>query len=173
MSRIPGVGGSHHFAWRAAPWRIASALILALFLAFPAHAVEPGEMLKDPVLEHRAREISKEIRCLVCRNESIDVSSADLAHDLRVLVRERLKAGDTNAEVKQYLVDRYGEFVLLEPRFSAANAFIWLAGPLALVIGLGAIFVYMRSRRPESAPSGPQKLTQAEEAALERALREQ
>lgn len=126
-------------------------LILALLLAVPAAAVQPDEMLADPGLEARAREISKEVRCLVCRNESIDDSNAELARDLRILVRERLVAGDSDAEVLSYLVDRYGEFVLLKPKFSAANAALWLAGPVAFLIGLGAIIAYLRARRPQAA----------------------
>ncbi len=131
-------------------------------------AVQPDEMLPDPGLEARAREISKELRCLVCRNELIDDSNADLAHDLRVIVRERLVAGDTDREVKQFLVDRYGEFVLLKPTFSAANAALWLAGPAVFLVGLVVAAVYLRRRRP-GAPDG---LSPQEQAALERALRE-
>jgi cytochrome c-type biogenesis protein CcmH len=142
--------------------------LVLLALAAPARAVQPDEMLADPALEARAREISQELRCLVCRNESIDDSNADLARDLRLLVREQLAAGDTNAEVKQFLVDRYGEFVLLRPTFSAANAALWLAGPLAFLLGLAVIVVYLR-RRP---PIAPRSLTPEEEAALERALRD-
>ena len=126
-------------------------LILALLLAVPAAAVQPDEMLADPGLEARAREISKEVRCLVCRNESIDDSNAELARDLRLLVRERLKAGDTNQEVIDFVVARYGEFVLLKPRFSAENALIWMAGPVVFVIGLGIAVVYLRRRRPRAA----------------------
>ena len=125
-------------------------LVLALVVAAPALAVEPGEMLADPVLEARARSISKEVRCLVCRNESIDDSNASLARDLRLLVRERLTAGDSDAEVLDYLVERYGEFVLLKPKFSAANAALWLAGPAAFLIGLIVIVAYHRARRPHA-----------------------
>jgi len=104
----------------------------------------------DPALEARARAISKEVRCLVCRNESIDDSNAELARDLRLLVRERLVAGDSDAEVRDYLVERYGEFVLLRPKFSAANAALWLAGPIAFLLGLIAIVAYHRTRRPHA-----------------------
>jgi cytochrome c-type biogenesis protein CcmH len=124
--------------------------LVALMVAGPAWAVEPGEMLADPALEARARTISKEVRCLVCRNESIDDSNAALARDLRLLVRERLMAGDSDAEVLDYLVERYGEFVLLKPQFSAANAALWLAGPIAFLIGLIAIIAYHRARRPHA-----------------------
>ena len=125
-------------------------LILALLVAAPAYAVQPDEMLADPALEARARAISKEVRCLVCRNESIDDSNASLARDLRLLVRERLTAGDSDAEVLDYLVERYGEFVLLKPKFSAANAALWLAGPAAFLIGLIVIVAYHRARRPHA-----------------------
>ncbi len=145
-------------------------ILAVLLLVWPAlaGAVQPDEMLADPGLELRARAISQELRCLVCRNELIDDSNADLARDLRLLVRERLVAGDSDAEVEQFLVDRYGEFVLLKPRFSMANAALWLAGPAAFLIGLGVAFGYLRQRRPAAPPA----LTPEEEAALERALRE-
>ena len=132
---------------------LALSLLVAPPLAPPAQAVQPDEMLEDPRLEARAREISENLRCLVCRNESIDDSNAELARDLRLLVRERLKEGDTNAEVVDYVVDRYGEFVLLKPRFSAANALIWLAGPVAFLIGLGIAVAYLSRRRPGAAGS--------------------
>lgn len=148
------------------------ALILALLclcLAAPADAVQPDEILEDPALEARARDISKELRCLVCRNESIDDSNADLARDLRLLVRERLSEGDSDAEVKQYLVDRYGEFVLLKPVFSLANAMLWMAGPILFVLGLIASIFYLRGRQPQAA--GKEAPLSAEErAALDRAL---
>ncbi|MEM9062259.1 MAG: cytochrome c-type biogenesis protein [Pseudomonadota bacterium] len=143
-------------------------LAIALLLASPAHAVQPDEILDDPVLEERAREISKEIRCLVCRNESIDDSSASLARDLRLLVRERLVAGDTDGEVRTYLVDRYGEFVLLNPIFSLANAALWIAGPLLFAIGLIVSILYIRARRPET----PQALSDEERAELDRILKD-
>jgi len=146
-------------------------LVLCLLVAAPAAAVQPDEMLADPALEARAREISKELRCLVCRNESIDDSNADLAHDLRVLVRERLMAGDSDAEVVDFLVQRYGEFVLLKPKFSAANAALWLAGPVAFLIGLGVIIAYMRRRRPRAiAREAP--LTEDEQQRLDQILKE-
>jgi cytochrome c-type biogenesis protein CcmH len=145
-------------------------LILALLVAAPAAAVQPDEMLADPGLEARAREISKELRCLVCRNESIDDSNAELARDLRLLVRERLMAGDSDPEVLRYLVDRYGEFVLLKPQFSAANAALWLAGPLAFLIGLGAIIAYLRTRRPQAA-ANEAPLSAAEQKRLDDILK--
>jgi cytochrome c-type biogenesis protein CcmH len=148
--------------------RFLALALIFVALATPVAAVQPDEMLDDPALEARAREISQELRCLVCRNESIDDSNADLARDLRLLVRERLVAGDTDAEIRQFLVERYGEFVLLQPRFSAANAVLWLAGPLVFAAGLIVAVIYMRRRRPEA----PDALTPEEEAALRRALEE-
>lgn len=143
-------------------------LTLSLCLVFlPAHAVQPDEMLDDAALEQRAREISKEVRCLVCRNESIDDSSAGLARDLRLLVRERVVAGDSNSEVKTYLVDRYGEFVLLKPVFSMANAALWIAGPLLFVLGLLVSLYYIRSRSPIEANG----LSTEEQAELDRILK--
>ena len=124
---------------------------LALLVAAPAGAVQPDEVLENPKLEARAREISEQLRCLVCRNESIDESNADLARDLRLLVRERLQKGDSNEEVIDYVVARYGEFVLLKPRFSVENAMLWLAGPVAFLVGLGLAVAYLRSRRPRAA----------------------
>ena len=112
-------------------------LILAAALLAPlsAGAVQPDEILEDPALEARAREISKEIRCPVCRNESIDDSNSGVARDLRLVIRERLEAGDSNDETVAYLTDRYGDYVLLKPRFSAGNLAIWAAGPALLLIG--------------------------------------
>ncbi len=150
---------------RAVMLRIAFALAL---LAAPAAAVQPDEILDDPRLEERAREISEDLRCLVCRNESIDDSNAELARDLRLLVRERLEAGDSNAEVKQYLVDRYGEYVLLNPRFTLANAAIWLAGPVLFLLGGIAAAAYLRGRGEAAPAEAP--LTAEEQAALDRAL---
>ena len=115
---------------------IIRSIIVFLALSFAAFAVEPDEVLEDPVLEERARNLSQEIRCLVCQNEAIDSSDAQIAKDLRVLVRERLVAGDTDEEVLDFLVDRYGEFVLLKPRFSWGNFFLWAAAPLLFLIGL-------------------------------------
>lgn len=124
-------------------------LLIAVAVAAPALAVQPDEILDDPVLESRAREISKEVRCLVCRNESIDDSSAGLARDLRLLVRERIVAGDSDAEVKDFLVARYGEFVLLRPPFNLGNLVLWLAGPMILIAGGVWAGIYLRNRRTE------------------------
>lgn len=129
------------------------ALILCL-LAAPLWAVQPDEVLEDPVLEERARELSKGLRCLVCRNESIDESNADLARDMRILVRERLVAGDSDDGVIQFLVDRYGEYVLLTPRASGANLALWLAAPAMLILGGGIAIVYLRGRARPAAPEG-------------------
>jgi cytochrome c-type biogenesis protein CcmH len=130
---------------------IAASIILLIGLfAAPGFAVTPDEILKDPALEARARELSAELRCMVCQNQSIDDSDAPLAKDLRVLVRERLVAGDTNREVIDYLVSRYGEFVLLKPRFAWHTMVLWAAGPLALIAGLIAIFLTLRRRNAQA-----------------------
>ena len=144
---------------------ILAALALSLAAAAPAAALEPDEVLEDPELESRARELSGEVRCLVCRNESIDDSNAELARDLRLLVRERLVAGDTDDEVLDYLVDRYGEFVLLRPTFSGANLVIWFGGPALLVVGALLSARYIRRARAQAeARAAP--LSEAERARL-------
>lgn len=145
------------------------ALVLALLLAVPAFAVQPDEILPDPALEARARELSKLLRCPVCQGENIDDSNADISRDLRLLVRERLLAGDSNDAVIDYVVDRYGEFVLFEPRATGANLFLWLAGPLMLMGGAGVAFVWLRARRQARAPDA---LTPEEEARLREILKE-
>jgi len=117
---------------------------LWLSLSSVANAVGPDEILPDPALEQRARDISAGLRCLVCQNQSIDDSDADLARDLRILVRERLVAGDSNAEVEQFVVDRYGEYVLLNPRLGAHTILLWAAAPLLLIVGLVAILLAPR-----------------------------
>ncbi len=128
-------------------------LVLALMLlASPLAAVEPDEILSDPVLEQRARELSKGLRCLVCRNESIDESNASLAKDLRLLVRERLVEGDSDIEAVDFIVARYGEYVLLNPTRGGANWILWAAGPLMLLLaGLSGVF-YIRGRSRATAP---------------------
>ncbi|SEN64659.1 cytochrome c-type biogenesis protein [Palleronia pelagia] len=139
---------------------------LALLPPLPALAVQPDEVLETPALEARARELSKGLRCLVCRNENIDESNADLARDLRIAVRERLVAGDSDEEVIDYLVTRYGEYVLLKPTFRGANLVLWLAGPV-MVLGGGLIAVsYLRRRRPEDA-APPEALSPEEQARLD------
>jgi len=150
--------------------RVIILVLLTLLAAGPAWAVQPDEVLADPVLEARARAISKEVRCLVCRNESIDDSNAALARDLRLLVRERLMAGDSDDEVRDYLVERYGEFVLLKPKFSIANAALWLAGPIAFLLGLIAIVAFHRRRRPH-AEAREAPLTDEEKRRLEDILK--
>ncbi len=122
-------------------------LVLVLLIATPVFAVQPDEILDDPALEARAREISQGLRCLVCRNENIDESNAELARDLRILVRERLVAGDNDTEVLDFVVSRYGEYILLTPRADGANLILWLAGPV-LLIGAGTIAgLFLRRRR--------------------------
>ena len=138
-------------------------MCLMLLLAPAAQALGPDEILPDPALEQRARDISAGLRCLVCQNQSIDDSDADLARDLRVLVRERLVAGDTNAEVEQYVVDRYGEYVLLNPRLGAHTLLLWVAAPLLLLVGLIALFI--ARRRHAAVPADG--LTAEEAAALD------
>jgi cytochrome c-type biogenesis protein CcmH len=137
------------------------ALIVLLLTALAptvALAVTPDEMLKDPALEARARTISRELRCLVCQNQSIDDSEAPLAHDLRVLVRDRLKKGDSNSQVLDFIVARYGEFVLLKPRFELRTLALWALPPAALLAGMVGLFVALRRRKVaavEPAPLSP------------------
>jgi cytochrome c-type biogenesis protein CcmH len=138
-------------------------IILLFALASPALAVQPDEILKDPALEARARALSQELRCMVCQNQSIDDSDAPLARDLRILVRERLSAGDSDGQVIDFLVARYGEFVLLKPRFSWRNALLWLT-PFGLVL-LGAIGILVARRH--AGPNAPAPLTTDEERRLE------
>lgn len=125
-------------------------LIVALFIATTSYAARPDEMLPNPALEARARAISKDLRCPVCQNQSIDDSDADLAHDLRVLVRQRIEKGDTDAQVKQYLVDRYGDYVLLDPPFKKATVPLWL-GPIAFL--LCALIAARSFMKTKTAPS--------------------
>jgi cytochrome c-type biogenesis protein CcmH len=146
-------------------------LALALALPLPAGAVQPDEVLADPALEARARALSKGLRCLVCRNESIDESNAALARDLRLLVRERLAAGDSDAEAIAFIVDRYGEYVLLSPTTSGANLILWIAGP-AMLLGGGAIAVLYIRRRGRAGEAAAAALTEAERARLAELLKE-
>tara|TARA_R110002049_G_scaffold42095_2_gene125910 strand:- start:250 stop:702 length:453 start_codon:yes stop_codon:yes gene_type:complete len=127
-------------------------ILILMLLATPAMAVEPDEVLSDPVLEQRARELSKGLRCLVCRNESIDESNASLAKDLRVLLRERLVEGDSDAEAVDFIVDRYGEYVLLNPTRGGANWILWAAGPIMLLLAGAAGLSYVRGRSQAKAP---------------------
>ncbi len=145
-------------------------LCFALLWAGTVWAVQPDEVLADPALEARARAISALIRCPVCRGESIDESNAGIARDLRLIVRERLVAGDGDDQVVDYLVARYGEFILFRPRASGANLILWIAGPAMLVIGLTGAILYLRRRR--SALTGAQALTADEETRLVELLKE-
>lgn len=121
-------------------------VLILLLVASPLWAVQPDEVLDDPVLEERARDLSKELRCLVCRNESIDESNADLARDLRLLVRERMVEGDSDEQAIAFIVDRYGEYVLLRPTTGGSNWLLWASGPLMLLLGVGIGFGYLRGR---------------------------
>lgn len=146
--------------------RLVLALLAALVLGTPAFAVQPDEVLKDPALEQRAREISSGLRCLVCQNQSIDDSDAQLAKDLRLLVRERLVAGDSDEQVRDFLVQRYGEFVLLKPTFSAHNMLLWLTPLIVLVLGGIGAYTALK-RRPQAAAT----LNEEEQKALEALLK--
>lgn len=153
--------------------RVRGALLAAFMgatLAGPVFAVLPDEVLKDPALEARARELSKGLRCLVCRNESIDESNADLARDLRILVRERITAGDTDPQAVAWLVDRYGEYVLLNPPATGSTVILWIAGPAMLLLGLGGAAVYLRRRRG-ARDAGEAVLSAAEQARVDEILR--
>jgi cytochrome c-type biogenesis protein CcmH len=141
-------------------------------IAAPAFAVQPDEILPDPALESRARELSRELRCMVCQNQSIDDSDAPLARDLRLLVRERLKAGDNDGQVLDFLTARYGQFVLLKPRFAWDTAVLWLAPLVVLLLGgLGLLSLLRRPNRTEI-PAAEQPLTEAERARLSALLDE-
>jgi cytochrome c-type biogenesis protein CcmH len=151
---------------------IVNCLLLAPLLlaeSRPATAVEPKEMLADPVLEARAREISRGLRCVVCQNESIDESDADLAHDLRVLVRERLVAGDSDEQVVQFIVDRYGDFVLLRPPVKPETYLLW-ASPAILLL-LAGVIIAMYLRRHRSGIATPQPLSAEEQARVDALLK--
>ncbi|WP_421950869.1 cytochrome c-type biogenesis protein [Pelagibacterium sp.] len=145
---------------------IALVTLLALLLPMTAGAVQPDEVLDNPVLEQRARSISGNLRCLVCQNQSIDDSDAELARDLRLLVRERLVAGDTDTEVYDFVVARYGEFVLLNPVFAGHTIFLWVATPVLLAAGLVVLAVWTVRRR--KTVTGKPDLSFEEEKALER-----
>ena len=141
--------------------------LIGLVLALPlqAAAVQPDEILEDPALEQRARNLSLQLRCMVCQNQSIDDSDAELARDLRLLVRERLSAGDSDGQVLDYLVDRYGEFVLLKPRFTVRNLLLWATPVLVLLAGAFGHLMILRRRKPAAAgtaalsPDEMQRLT--------------
>ena len=136
-------------------------LTLVLFASLPALAVQPDEILDDPKLEARAREVGKELRCLVCQNQSIDDSDADLARDLRVLVRERIVAGDSNQEVIDYVVSRYGDFVLLNPPFKLKTYALWFGPGILILFGIGTVFLFFRRRTINDARVGQDTLSAA------------
>lgn len=153
--------------------RFLIAIVFALVLLGPngeTLAVEPGEILKDPALEQRARDLSKGLRCLVCQNQSIDDSNAPLAKDLRVLVRERLTAGDTNDQVIDFVVARYGEFVLLNPRLTYQTLILWLAAPVLLVLSILTIYLAYRRRSRQNRSKSAEKLTPEEQERLNELL---
>lgn len=157
------------------PWRtLLAALALALGIvtlaAVPARAVQPDEILADPALEARARAISEGLRCLVCQNQSIDDSDAPLAKDLRLLVRERLKSGDSDLEVVDFIVARYGEFVLLKPRLSRETALLWFATPAVFVAAL--LLIWLAYRRARAGTKGPTPLSAREKRRLKGLLDE-
>ena len=151
----------------------ACALLLAALLGSPvAHAVQPDEIMADPAKEARARDLSRELRCMVCQNQSIDDSEAPLARDLRLLVRERIAAGDSDSQVMDFLVARYGEFVLLKPRLTFHTLLLWLLPPLALAGGGFALWAHHRRRGRYGTSDDPAlfSLTADEEARLERLI---
>ena len=184
-AKYPGARARHRNAGVAAPgsrlslrsagmtrWVRSALTAVCLIVAFglaPAHAVEPGEMLKDPALEARARAISQELRCVVCQNQSIDDSNAPLAHDLRVIVRERLSAGDSDQAVLAFVVARYGEFVLLRPRLEPQTLLLWLA-PLLLLAGAALALLRYFKQRALTASTDPIPLTPQEQKRLDEVL---
>ena len=145
--------------------------ILMLVLAIPGWAVEPDEILSDAMLENRARDLSQNLRCLVCQNESIDESNASLARDLRLLVRERLMEGETDQEVLNFIVGRYGEFVLLRPQANGVNLILWALAPIALLLSLifSGAYIIKRNRNVKSV--GPTPLSNEEKDKLDQILR--
>jgi len=148
-----------------------AALLLLGALALPAHAYQPDETLADPALESRARDLSKGLRCLVCQNQSIDDSDAPLARDLRIILRERLTAGDSDQEAIAFITARYGDFVLLKPPITPATWALWFGPAALLLIGAGGIVIAMR-RRKAAAEAPPESLTDAERARLAALLRD-
>jgi cytochrome c-type biogenesis protein CcmH len=147
--------------------RMMAAFVALVLLAVPAaYAVQPDEIMSDPAKEVRARDLSRELRCMVCQNQSIDDSDAPLARDLRLLVRERIAAGDSNSQVLDFLVARYGEFVLLKPRFERQTLLLWLLAPLLLAGGGLALWLQLRRRSRSGADVPVPPLTPDEEARL-------
>ena len=152
---------------------LACLFVVTVMMGCPAaYAVQPDEIMSDPAKESRARDLSRELRCMVCQNQSIDDSDAPLAKDLRVLVRERLTAGDSDSQVIDFLVARYGEFVLLKPRFTPHTLLLWLLPPLALIGGGLALWFYSRRRANAGTAADPSllRLTEEEEARIERLI---
>ena len=147
------------------------AILAALVMTVPAWAADPSEMLKDPEQEKRAHALGKELRCLVCQSESIEDSNADLAKDLRIIVREHIAAGESDSQVKKYVVERYGDYVLLNPPFKAATLVLW-GGPFALLLaGFAAVALFYR-RRQTSAPAQPAPLSAEEKRRLDALLKD-
>jgi cytochrome c-type biogenesis protein CcmH len=151
--------------------RLALTLMLAMAAASPVSAVEPDEMLADPAAEERARDLSTEIRCLVCQNQSIDESNAPLAEDMRVLIRERIRSGDSNAEIKDYLTARYGDFVLLKPPMKPETYALWFGPAVVVALGGLGVAVYFRRRR-RMRPAASRGLSEAEESRLRELMNE-
>lgn len=145
-------------------------VLILMLISSPLLAVQPDEVLDDPVLEERARELSTGLRCLVCRNESIDESNAELARDLRILLRERLVAGDTDQEAVDFIVARYGEYVLLKPTTTGANLMLWLAGPIMLLIAAGLGWSFLRKRSQSQGGGHTDTLSDEEQERLRRIL---
>ena len=158
---------THQAKYRILRYLYQGLLAIWIALAAPAFAVQPDEIMPDPAKEARARELSRELRCMVCQNQSIDDSEAPLARDLRLLVRERIAAGDSDSQVIDFLVARYGEFVLLKPRFESHTLLLWLLPPFALLGGGLALWAYSR-RRNKAADESPASLSAEEEARLQR-----
>lgn len=150
--------------------RLLTSVALLVCMTWPAFAVQPDEVLDDPGLEERARDLSSEIRCLVCQNESIDESNAQLARDLRILVRERLVAGDSDQQVLDFLVARYGDYVLLRPPVKGTTALLWFGPVIVLLLAGGIILVRTRSSRSRSL-TAPVALTEEEKARVEALLK--
>jgi cytochrome c-type biogenesis protein CcmH len=141
--------------------QIFPALVFLLIGCMQSLAVMPNEMLADPALEARARALSAELRCLVCQNESIDESHADLARDLRLLIRERISKGESNEQVRAFLVSRYGDFILLKPPFNLQTLLLWLSAPLTLLLGIWTLFLSARRNKDKTVP-----LSEEEEALI-------
>jgi cytochrome c-type biogenesis protein CcmH len=144
-------------------------ILLIVLLAAPAFAVNPDEVLDNPALEARARDLSADLRCVVCRGETIDESNAEIARDMRILVRERLVAGDSNAQVLDYMVERYGEYVLMKPNAGGGNVLLWAAGPALFVLAALIAVVFLRGRARRQ---GEEALSAEEEARLEALLKD-